>query len=84
MSDLKEHSPLSRFDELPLHQSNEPLRLVATTDPRAFERYWFTAQSDDGEMFIVTGIGTYANIGTVDAFAMIIMGASKQPCVLIG
>lgn len=73
MSDLKEHSPLSRFDELPLHQSNEPLRLVATTDPRAFERYWFTAQSDDGEIFIVTGIGAYANVGTVDAFAMIIM-----------
>jgi hypothetical protein len=74
MADLHEHAPLSGLDELPIHQSNEPLRLVAATDPRAFERYWFTAQADDGEFFIVAGIGTYPNLGTVDAYALIVTG----------
>lgn len=72
LPDLKEHFPLSRYDELPIHQSNEPLRLVATTDPRAFERYWFTAQDEDGAFFIIVGLGTYPNVGTVDAYALIV------------
>lgn len=72
MSDLREHHPLCHLDELAIHQSNEPLRYVATTDPRAFERYWFTAQDDSGEIFIVAGIGLYPNLGTTDAYAMIV------------
>lgn len=78
--DLREHAPLSHLDELPIHQSNEPLRLVASTDPRAFERYWFTAQDDNGEFFLIAGIGTYPNIGTVDAYA-IIVADGKQTTV---
>src|ERR1039457_4389966 len=77
MADLKEHFPLSHFDELPIHQSNEPVRLVGSTDPRAFERYWLTAQDDEGKYFIVAGIGTYANLGTVDAYAMIIQDGKQ-------
>jgi hypothetical protein len=77
MTYLKEHFPLSRYDELPIHQSNEPIRMVATTDPRAFDRYWFTAQDDDGEFFIVVGFGTYPNAGTVDAYALIVMDGKQ-------
>ncbi|MDD2735543.1 MAG: hypothetical protein PHF56_16530 [Desulfuromonadaceae bacterium] len=77
MTNLKEHFPLSRYDELAIHQSNEPVRLVATTDPRAFERYWFTAQDDEGAFFIIAGIGTYPNLGTVDAYAMIIQDGKQ-------
>lgn len=72
MAHLEEHYPLSRWDELPIHQSNEPIRFVATTDPRAFERYWFTAQDDSGEIFVVAGIGNYPNLGTADAYALIV------------
>lgn len=73
MNPLAEHFPLSHYDELPIHQSNEPIRLVATTDPRAFDRYWFTAQDEAGEFFLVTGFGTYPNVGTVDAYALIVI-----------
>jgi hypothetical protein len=76
-SDLSEHAPLSHLDELPIHQSTQPLRLVATTDPRAFERYWFTMQDDDGEFLVVTGIGTYPNLGTVDAYALIVIDGTQ-------
>jgi hypothetical protein len=70
--ELKEHFPLCGWDEYPIHQSNEPLRLVATTDPRAFERYWFTAADDTGEFYLVTGMGFYPNMGTADAYAILV------------
>lgn len=76
-TDLREHAPLSHLDELPIHQSNQPLRLVDTTDPRAFERYWFTAQDDDGEFMLVTGMGTYPNLGTVDGYALLIIDGKQ-------
>lgn len=69
---LGEHYPLSRLDELPIHQYLEPLRFMATTDPRAFERYWFTAQDDEGDAFLVTGMGFYPNLGTADAYAILV------------
>jgi len=69
--DISEFAPLSYLDELPIHQANTPLRLMHTTDPRAFERYWFTAQDDAGKFLLVTGIGVYPNLGTVDAYALI-------------
>ena len=67
-----EHSPLSRMDELPLHQFQEPLRVVDTTDARAFERYWFSAHDEAGEFFLVTGFGIYPNLDTADAYAIFV------------
>ena len=69
---LAEHFPLFALDEYPIHQCTEPLRFVATTDPRAFERYWFTAQDDQGEVFLVTGFGFYPNLETADAYAIFV------------
>ena len=71
-----EHSPLSRLDELPIHQFQEPLRVVDTTDARTFERYWFTAQAEDGEFFLVTGFGIYPNLDTADAYAVFVHGGT--------
>lgn len=66
-----EHSPLSGWDEYPIHQTPAPLRVVATTDARAYERYWFTAQADDAEFVLMAGIGFYPNLGTVDAYVAV-------------
>ncbi len=67
-----EHSPLSGLDEYPVHQIPEPLRILATSDPRAYERYWFTAADPELDVFVVTGFGFYPNLGTADAFAIVI------------
>jgi hypothetical protein len=67
-----EHSPLTKFDEYPIHQFQEPLRVVETTDARAFERYWFTAADQSGEFFLVTGFGIYPNLDTADAYAVFV------------
>lgn len=70
--DLKEHAPLSKWDEFPIHQCNEPIRYIATTDPRAFERYWFSCWDDRGELFLTMGLGFYPNLGTIDAYAILV------------
>src|ERR1019366_3945708 len=67
-----EHSPLSGFDEYPIHQIPEPLRIVSTSDPRAYERYWFTAADAAQDLLLVVGFGFYPNLGTADAFAILV------------
>lgn len=67
-----EHSPLSPFDEYPIHQTPDPIRVVATTDGRAHDRYWFTAQDLDGDFFLVVGYGVYPNQDTVDGYAILV------------
>jgi hypothetical protein len=65
------YAPLSAWDELPIHQTVAPIRYVDTADPRAFERYWFTAQPRDASFIFVLGIGIYPNIGVADAYALL-------------
>jgi hypothetical protein len=67
-----EHAPMDSLDELPVHQwSEREMRFQSTTDPRAYERYWFTCQDRTGDLFIVTGFGLYPNLGTVEAYAIV-------------
>jgi hypothetical protein len=42
-----------------------------TTDPRAYERLWFTSQDRTGELFVVCGLGFYPNLGTAEAYAIV-------------
>ncbi len=72
-----EHSPMSGFDEYPIHQIPEPLRILGTSDPRAYERYWFTTADAAQDVLLVVGFGFYPNLGTADAFA--ILGARGHP-----
>ena len=67
-----EHSPMSGFDEYPIHQIPEPLRILGTSDPRAYERYWFTAADLAQDVLLVIGFGFYPNLGTADAFAILV------------
>jgi hypothetical protein len=46
--------------------------VVSTTDARAYERYWFTAQDLDGDFFLVTGFGLYPNLDTADAYSIFV------------
>lgn len=66
------NSPLSAWDEYPIHQVVESVRYVGTSDPRAFERYWFTAEARDGSLLLIAGIGLYPNLGVIDAYALLV------------
>src|SRR5688500_20036626 len=45
-----EHSPMSGIDEYLIHNYPHPVRVMWTSDPRAYERLWFTAQDKVGEV----------------------------------
>jgi hypothetical protein len=78
MKDLShDYSPMSAWDEYPIHQSVAPIRYVASTDPRAFERYWFTAEARDGSLLLITGMGFYPNLGIVDGYALLVCGGRQ-------
>ena len=57
---------LTKFDDYPIHQTAEPLSIVATTDRHAYDRYWFNGYQDDGEFYFGIGAAVYPNLGIVD------------------
>ncbi len=66
-----EHSPMSGIDEYLVHNYPHPVRVMWTTDAQAYERIWFTAQDDAGELLVVCGLAFYPNLGTAEAFAIV-------------
>lgn len=67
-----ELAPMSGIDEYLIHNSPQPQRWMCTSDPRAYERTWFTAQDKLGELFIVCGMGFYPNLDTADGYAIVV------------
>lgn len=68
---------LSKYDDLPLHQTAEPLGVAFVDDTRWFDRYWFMTGSVEERVAIITGIGTYPNVGRVDAYTMLCDGEKQ-------
>lgn len=62
------------LDEYPVHQVPLSMRHVATSDRNAYDRSYFNAHDRTGEIFLVTGLGVYPNLGVVDAFATVRRG----------
>ncbi|HEV2360181.1 MAG TPA: hypothetical protein VGS21_00620, partial [Acidimicrobiales bacterium] len=65
------------LDEYPLHQAPLSMREVATTDRNAYDRCYVNAHDRTGELFVVTGLGVYPNLGVTDAF-LTVMVAGRQ------
>src|SRR5215472_11792712 len=47
---------------------------VATSDRNAYDRCYFNAHDRTGEIFLITGLGVYPNLGVIDAYAMVARG----------
>ncbi|MBF6556337.1 MAG: hypothetical protein IVW52_09220 [Acidimicrobiales bacterium] len=56
-------------DDLLIHQTSEPVRYVATSDRRFYDRHFLTGHCRDGNLFFLLGMGAYPNLGVIDAFA---------------
>jgi hypothetical protein len=61
-------------DEFPIHQVPLSLRLAGTTDRNFYDRSYFNAHDRTGEIFLVTGLGVYPNLGVIDAYATVRRG----------
>lgn len=59
------------MDELPIHQVPLSVAHMATSDRNAYDRCYLNAQDRTGDVFLVTGLGVYPNLGVIDAYATI-------------
>ena len=66
-----EQFPLAALDDHLIHQTPDPLRVVSTTDPRFFERYWFVCHDDAGELMLAMGGSFYPNLDLAEAYAIV-------------
>lgn len=64
-------------DEYPLHQVPLSLRHMATSDRNAYDRCYLNAHDRTGELFVVTGLGVYPNLGVIDAYATVKHGLDQ-------
>jgi hypothetical protein len=62
------------LDEFPVHQVPLPMARAGTSDRNFYDRCYLNAHDRSGEIFLVTGLGTYPNLGVVDAFATVRAG----------
>lgn len=57
------------LDEYPIHQAPLPMSRVASSDRNFYDRCYFNAHDRTGDIFLVTGLGVYPNLGVIDAYA---------------
>jgi hypothetical protein len=57
------------LDEYPIHQTPLPMDRVGSSDRNFYDRCYFNAHDRTGEVFLVTGLGVYPNLGVIDAYA---------------
>jgi hypothetical protein len=62
------------LDEYPVHQVPLSLAFVGSSDRNFYDRCYFNAHDRTGELFLVTGLGVYPNLGVIDAYAVLRWG----------
>jgi hypothetical protein len=62
------------LDEYPIHQVPLSLEYPATSDRNFYDRCYFNAHDRTGDIFLVTGLGVYPNLGVIDAYATVRRG----------
>lgn len=62
------------LDEYPIHQAPLSVQYPATSDRNFYDRCYFNAHDRTGEVFVVTGLGVYPNLGVIDAYATVRRG----------
>src|SRR5260370_8372459 len=66
-----EQFPLVPIDDYMIHQTPDPVRVVWSTDPRIYERFWVICHDNKGELLLVTGLSFYPNLDTAEAYAIV-------------
>jgi hypothetical protein len=70
-SNFDEQFPLAPIDDYMIHQTPDPVRVVWSTDPRIYERFWVICHDKKGELLLVTGLSFYPNLDTAEAYAIV-------------
>ncbi len=59
------------LDEYPVHQLPQPIAWPGSSDRNFYDRSYFNAHDRSGDIFVISGIGYYPNLGVKDAFVLI-------------
>src|SRR6266699_2772980 len=62
------------LDEYPIHQTPLSMQYVGTSDRNFYDRSYFNAHDRTGDVFLLSGLGVYANLGVIDAYASVRRG----------
>ena len=66
-----EQFPLSPADDYLIHQTPDPIRVMWSSDPRAYDRYWTVFHDDAGDLIVATGGSFYPNLDLAEAYAIV-------------
>lgn len=75
---------ISPLDEFPIHQAAQPVLWPASSDRNFYDRCYFNAHDRSGEVFFVTGLGYYPNLGTKDAYFLVATPDGRHTAVHLG
>ncbi len=64
-------------DEYPIHQLPQPIAWPGSSDRNFYDRSYFNAHDRSGDIFVITGIGYYPNLGVKDAFVLVRRGDTQ-------
>src|ERR1700754_2669853 len=69
---------LGPMDEFPIHQIPQPVAWPGSSDRNFYDRSYFNAHDRTGDIFLVSGVGYYPNLGVKDAF-LVVRRSGGQP-----
>ena len=72
-----EYVGLGPLDEYPIHQLPRPVAWAGSSDRNFYDRCYLNAHDRTGEVFLITGLGFYPNLGTKDAFVLLRRGTEQ-------
>lgn len=65
------------LDEFPLHQAPVTMAEVGTSNRNFYDRCYWNAHDRTGDVFFVSGLGVYPNLGVTDAYATVRRGDTQ-------
>ncbi|AKK26745.1 hypothetical protein [Mycobacterium sp. EPa45] len=68
---------LGPLDEYPLHQAPLPIAWPNSSDRNFYDRSYFNCHDRTGDIFLITGIGYYPNLGVKDAYVLVRRGDTQ-------
>src|ERR1700693_5962526 len=68
---------LGPADEYPVHQVPQPTAWAGSNDRTFHDRSYFNAHDRTGNIFLISGIGYYPNLGVKDAYVLIRRGDTQ-------
>lgn len=57
---------LSKLDDYPIHQTNDPIAYTASSDRFTYDRFWYNGHAADGSFYFGIGMCRYPNLGILD------------------